>query len=182
MDLPVTGTIDLDGHLKMTVPIAGGVATFDALVPQSRSTFSNSSLQITGGACSQAQSLLEANQIASVTGTYIGTLQTRPFLVGNPVQTATVTATLAQSPSPNADGQFPLSGTITLAGACSGTYTFQDGLVYGERAMSPVQDTAAIFASAIFSAAAIPDASTLLGVVTNLAGCPDIYSGPMKRQ
>ena len=58
-----------------------------------------------------------STQIASLTGTFTGPVDVSPTLPSSP---GTVTATLTQSATPNASGQFPLTGTITFtSGSCS---------------------------------------------------------------
>lgn len=116
-DLAVTGTLDASNNLTLNIPISGGTATITATLPQNPQTFTPSSLQIVGGTCSMPATDMFIIQFAPVTGTYAGTLTTS----GTPATSATVSAVLTQSTTPNADGQFPLTGTLTIQGPCSVT-------------------------------------------------------------
>lgn len=183
-DLPLTGTLDPDGHLTMAVPVSGGVATFSLLVPQTRShLFSDSSLEITGGECVRARSSVGATQVPNVSGTYTGTLQSFTFPPRSVVQTTAVTAILVQSPTPNADGQFPLSGTVTSTDDCAGTFTFSDGIVTGEfvqtsgRLGTLMSPSVMMFSGLIFS-----DGSFFSAGIANFPGCSSILNGSLVRQ
>jgi hypothetical protein len=114
-DLAVTGTLDASNNLSLNIPISGGTATITAILPQDTQTFTTGSFQIIGGTCSMPATNMFITQFAPVTGTYTGTLATT---YGTAIS-ATVTAALVQSTTPNADGQFPLTGTVTIQGPCS---------------------------------------------------------------
>jgi len=116
-DLAVTGTLDASNNLTLTIPISGGTATIAATLPLDPQTFTQGSLQIVGGTCSMPSTAMNIVQFAPVTGTFTGTLTTS----GTPAISASVTAVLVQSTTPNADGQFPLTGTVTIQGPCSAT-------------------------------------------------------------
>jgi len=114
----VTGTLDASNNLTLTIPLSGGTATITAILPQDAQTFTPGSFQIVGGTCSMPATDMFITQFAPVTGTYAGTLATT---YNTPATGATVTAALVQSTTPNADGQFPLTGTVTIQGPCSVT-------------------------------------------------------------
>ena len=115
--LPVTGTLSSSGNLVLTVPISGGTATITATLGANLQTFNTGSWQIVGGGCAMGSTPMAILQFAPVTGTYVGTL-TSP---GSPTVSSTITAVLTQSATPDATGQFPLTGTVTSNGVCNGT-------------------------------------------------------------
>ena len=139
-DLAVTGSVttanSLSGtvnNLTLTIPISGGTATITAILPQNPQTFTPGSLQIVGGTCSMPATAMTIVQFAPVTGTYSGTLATS----GTPAISATVTAALVQATTPNADGLFPLTGTLTIQGPCSATLPLLPETVSGIGISSP---------------------------------------------
>jgi hypothetical protein len=121
-----TGTLDASNNLTLTAPLAGGTATITATLGSNAQTWADASYQIVGGSCAMSATSMTIAQIAPVTGTYIGTF-TQPSFSGTDVPIAggniTVTAVLTQSTTANADGSFPLTGTITTTGAVTGTTT-----------------------------------------------------------
>jgi hypothetical protein len=114
-----TGSIDSMGNLNLatmgvtvqlldTIPTAFATGTLTAGALPSQSPVCNA---ILGNAPAIG------TQIASLTGTFTGPVDVSPTL---PTSPGTVTATLTQSATPNASGQFPLSGTVTFtSGTCS---------------------------------------------------------------
>ena len=183
-DLPVTGTLDSAGNLTMSLPLSGGMATFSLQVPQSRAQIlSNSSLTVTGGSCARAQSPVSATKFADASGTYTGTLQSFAVPLRTVVQTATITAVLVQSPTPNADGQFPLSGTVTAAGDCSATFTFTDGIATGGYLQTSGRlGTLTSPSIMMFTASLNPLGSNLIAGIANFPGCNSFLNGILVRQ
>jgi hypothetical protein len=116
--LAATGTLSSSGNLVLTVPISGGTATITATFGSNLQTFTQGTWQISGGACAMPSTSMAINQFAPVTGTYVGTLTSS---LGSPTVSSTITAVLTQSSTPNAEGQFPLTGTVTSSGVCNGT-------------------------------------------------------------
>jgi hypothetical protein len=136
-DLVVTGTLDASNNLILTIPLSGGVTTITATLPQDPQTFTPGSFQIVGGTCAMPATDMFITQLAPVTGTYAGTLTT----FGTPAISATVTAVLVQSTTPNADGQFPLTGTITIQGPCSVTLPLLPETVSGNGISFPTSSS-----------------------------------------
>ena len=136
-DLPVSGSLDIAGNLTITFPMAGGVGTisFNATPPLRLPLFSGT-YQAIGGTCAQAAGSLTAFEVQNVTGSYVGTATQMYPIPSGSAPTSTVTAVLVQSVTANSDGQYPLAGTITSAGACNSTVTFNQGLVYGDTIQS----------------------------------------------
>ncbi|MGD0796202.1 MAG: hypothetical protein ABR910_00640 [Acidobacteriaceae bacterium] len=134
-DLPATGTLDAANNLTLSVAVAGGTATIQLALDQSLLTFATGTYSIAGGACAMSSTPMIAIQIPPVTGAYSGTLTE---LGSSPAVTATVTAQLTQSSTPNADGNFPSTGTVTIAGStCPATFSFSGELVAGPALDAP---------------------------------------------
>jgi len=183
-DLPVIGTLDTANNLSLTVPLSGGIATITATLPQNLHTFIPGSYQIVGGPCAMPATPMIISQFASATGTYAGTFNVIDTATNTSVPgTATaVTATLTQSSSPNADGQFPLAGTIAAAGACTASLVFTNALVSGDEVIAqPLAGPSS--PEGIFNGAIDPTATTLIGAFDLLSTCNyQIYQGTLTRQ
>jgi hypothetical protein len=95
-----------------------------------------------------------------------------------PGTTTNVTVTLVQATAPNADGQFPLSGTITATGACSGTFPVTNEVVSGGVFMpATLTGPPAVFAGGI------PPTATMLNADLNPSACgSQVYTGILTRQ
>jgi hypothetical protein len=143
-DLPTTGTVDASGNLILTTALAGGTATINAnVVTLGTTTFPNGltrtgpfyagTYQVVGGSCAQPSIALTIYSVPNVSGTYTGTMMQILFPSANPpLASITVAAVLTQAATPNADGEYPLSGTITATGDCNTTVNFTQGLVIGD--------------------------------------------------
>jgi hypothetical protein len=127
-DLPVTGTIDSANNLALNVAIGGGTAALQVPLTQDLQSAANGTYSIAGGTCGMASAPMFAIQIPPVTGTYAGTLT---LFQSSPAVTAAVTAQLTQSSTPTADGYFPLSGTISIAGGCPSTVSVSNEVLMG---------------------------------------------------
>jgi hypothetical protein len=142
-DLPFTGTTDSKGNLSLTSPLAGGVATITAniLTPQTVTLpdgtirtlpFFSGIYAVVGGSCAQPSIALNIVSVPNGSGTYTGTLTAlNPFNPSTPSATSTVTATLVQSTTPDADGKYPMTGSVTSTGDCNTSFTFNQGFVAG---------------------------------------------------
>ena len=179
-DLPATGTIDLNGDLTLTVPIAGGTATISATITTPES-YTNGTWQIAGGTCAMPATAIEIAQFAPATGTYTGVLNVIDTTTGLPVTgTATnVTISLDQSTTPNADGEFPLSGTITATGACAGSFPITNEVVSGGIFM-PASFTGPL---GVLNGGIIPTGTTLIADFMPDPACgSQLYNGILTRQ
>jgi hypothetical protein len=178
-DLPVSGTIDANNKVTLSVPIAGGTATITAIITTPQ-TYTNGTWQIVGGACAMPSTSISIAEFAPATGTYTGTLNVIDLTTNLPVPgTATpVTASLLQATTPNADGQFPLSGTITATGACAGTFPITNEVVSGGLFM-PVP-----LGSLTFNliGGILPSGTPLVGGFTTSACGSQLYQGTLTRQ
>jgi hypothetical protein len=123
-DLQATGTLDADNNLTLTFPIAGGAATITAALGPDLQSSAAGTWQIVGGSCATASAAITIAQYLPLTGTYVGYL-------ANGLANGSATAILTQSTTPNANGLFPLTGTIIVSGTCSGTMPMVAELVSG---------------------------------------------------
>jgi hypothetical protein len=118
-DITFTGSEDASGNLVLTsTNLPNNAATLSGVINTAGvAPYAGAALAVTGsGPCITSAPMLVGSEFPPATGTYAGTLQT------NSGPTATFTANLTQTPA-NLDGQFPLSGAITVAGAtCSNTF------------------------------------------------------------
>jgi hypothetical protein len=179
-DLQASGTIDPSGDLTLTVPIAGGTATIAATITTPES-YTSGSWQITGGACAMPATAIDIAQFAPVTGTYTGVLNVMDTTTNLPVPgTATnVTVSLDQSTTPNADGQFPLTGTITATGACAGAFPIANEVVSGGLFM-PLSVTGPL---GVLNGGIIPTGTTLIADFMPDPACgSQLYYGILTRQ
>ena len=179
-DLPAMGTIDTNGNLTLSVPIAGGTATITSTIVTPES-YTSGTWQVTGGACAMPATAIRMAQFAPATGTYTGVVNVLDTATDLPVPgTATnLTAALMQSTTPNADGQFPLSGTITASGACTGTFPITNEVVSGGIFM-PVAFTGPL---GVLFGGIIPTGTTLIAHFDPNPACgSQLYSGALTRQ
>lgn len=78
-------------------------------------------IEVDGATCAVASASAFGSQIATTTGTFIGTLTPSANGAPAPVTQGSATVTLAQSATPGADGQFTTTGTLSYQfGSCSG--------------------------------------------------------------
>lgn len=179
-DLQASGTLDPNGNLTLSVPISGGTATITTTIVTPES-YTNGTWQITGGACAMPATAIQIAQFAPATGTYTGVVNVLDTTTDLPVPgTATnITVTLAQTATPNADGQFPLSGTIAATGACTGTFPITNEVVSGGIFM-PVAFTGPL---GVLSGGIIPTGTTLIADFMPDPACgSQLYNGILTRQ
>lgn len=128
-DIAFTGSQTADGTLTLTsTNLPNNIATITLnFITLYNLTSGHGSMSITGsGPCSIPSTALFASEIQPVTVAYIGTVSAAS---GTP-STAAATANLTQATA-NSDGQFPVSGTVTIAGSsCTGNFSLT-GLVAG---------------------------------------------------
>jgi hypothetical protein len=177
-DLHATGTIDANNNLVLTIPIAGGTATITATIATPES-YTPGTWQISGGACATPSTAIQIAEFAPSTGTYTGVVNVLDTTTGLPVAgTATnVTAVLTQSTTPNADGEFPLSGTVTATGACTIGFPITNEVVEGGVFMS------ASYIGPVLDGGGSPTATMLVAdLISNSACSSQVYSGILTRQ
>jgi hypothetical protein len=105
-----------------SLPVAGNVVKVKLTIPMALNDNAVGSFEVDGPGCGIASAPAIAAQVAPMTGTFQGVAA--PAMGSSAgAQTATSTLTLVQAVSPDADGQFPLSGTVALAlGGCTASY------------------------------------------------------------
>jgi hypothetical protein len=130
-DLYATGTLTTSGNLSLTFPLSGGTATITATLGPDLHSYADGSWQIAGGACGMHATPIDIFQYAPITGTYTDTFYVMNNNVAVLSTETNITAILSQSSTPNADGLFPLTGTVTATGACAASLTIDD-LVSGD--------------------------------------------------
>lgn len=111
----ITGTVSGSSVALTTGAVAGQIITIAAT--GSGSNF-HGTYAIAGGNCDGDQGNVTANAVASITGTWSGTVEVSSAPV-------TISMALTQAQTVSADGTFSLSGTVTYSGAivCSTTAT-----------------------------------------------------------
>jgi hypothetical protein len=126
----VTGTLDANDNLTLTAPIASGTATITATLGSNPQSLADASFQIVGGSCATSATPSTIAQYAPLTGTYKGTFNVTDSIInpqaGNVPDSGTnilVTAVLTQSTTPSANGEYLLTGTVNVTGACTDSET-----------------------------------------------------------
>ena len=119
--VPVSGAIDLAGHLTITGPISRGTLTLSGTLSTDRKSLTSATYTVTGGDCAfpaaksvfardDSSNPVTAEQFQPVSGTYAGTLTTGDG------ETFSLSSTLTQTSQPDADGVYHVSGTATSPG------------------------------------------------------------------
>lgn len=119
--ISVSGGVDAKNMLTLTSSklASGGVVRIQLLTIPALGSTAPGTIQVTGGSCPYASAGAVGVEVASVTGSFAGTLV--PGTIANPGTTGGVAVTLAltQAATPNPDGQFALSGNLVLTvGSC----------------------------------------------------------------
>jgi hypothetical protein len=174
-----TGSIDSTGTLSLTAPFV----VLQLQVPTTSATVLNGTLTAGGDLCQTIMSgSVVATQIASLTGTYTGTLtdSSAPGLSG------TAILALTQTAAPNSSGQFPLSGSITFPSSSGFGTAPLGGTVAGEGIALSDSSTAPNSPTVNLTAAATADGSKI--TVSNLLysnfgpGAVFNFTGTLTRQ
>lgn len=173
-DIPFTGSIANNVLTLTSGSFSNSIAT---LAIQQFATnnvgvnLASGTVVITGGTCALASTTLQAVAVPSFSGTWTGTLS-------GPVSGG-ISLSITQAAA-NADGQFPVSGTVTFGGSsCSFSVNGVSGLVRGYNlslgsGQTPPDNEVGINASTITSPA------TVTLNVYAAVGCPaGSYSGTM---
>ena len=130
--ISVSGAVDSSGNLSITLPVGGGTATLTAALSTNLETENPGSFKIVGGTCAMPSTPMEIAQYAPLNGTYKGTFNLLNSsglpTTGNPI---TVTAMLTQSSTPNANDEYPVTGSITTTGTCTANITLANTYVLG---------------------------------------------------
>ncbi len=106
----VSGKADSNNLLTLTGPVAGGTLTVSGTLAADGKSLSSATYNVVGGSCALAQKVQAVAQAFSpMQGNYAGAFADAD---GNIAQ---VTANLSQSTTPDANGNFTLAGTATVA-------------------------------------------------------------------
>jgi hypothetical protein len=119
-------------------------------------------------------------EIAPLNGTYTGTFTESASTVASPIPSGTVSLALTQSPTPNASGQFPLTGTLTFTGGgCTMAQVPLSGTVSGEGVALNWYSVAVGMGSVNLAASTNPTASQIAvsGLVFSPSPCAPSNSG-----
>lgn len=106
----VSGSADSNSVVTLTGPVAGGTFTVTGSLAADGKSLTNATYTVVGGSCAFAQKVQAVAQAFSpMQGSYAGNFADAD---GNIAQ---VTANLSQSTTPDANGNFTLAGTATVA-------------------------------------------------------------------
>jgi hypothetical protein len=140
-DITFAGIEDAMGNLTLvSTNLPNNMVTYTATIGTGTVAGSLGGLVISGsGPCAMKDDAYRGTELASISGTYTGSLSASP----GPTAAFTVAATQAAA---NADGQFPTSGTVTAAGtSCTNVFSYA-GLVTGatlSATLTPISGPAA---------------------------------------
>ena len=169
------GVLDASNNLSLAFPIAGGEASINASLGSTPQTLAYGSFQIVGGSCAIGATPSTIAQYAPLTGTYAGTFNLPASQSNVPTagSTISVTAVLTQATTSNSSGQFPITGTITVTGACSESVSFAGFTSGGNFYYS---------SSPYFMGSFDPTASNIYDAVYQSTHCNASYQGTLTRQ
>jgi hypothetical protein len=176
----VTGSIDANNNLTLSLPLGGGIANITAIVGSNLETAAAGSFEIVGGTCATPATPMSITEYAAVTGTYTGSFTNMQDGTASPV-----TAALTQSTIPNSDGVFPLTGTITLTGQCNTSFVIDSSHSYVEgdvvSAMSGAPNPISPYSLLGYNASNASTISSAGLYQANQKGCIE-YEGTLTRQ
>lgn len=107
--ITVKGTTDGNGITTLSGPVAGGTVTVTGTLAADGRSLSKATVNVSGGQCAYATAAQATVQnYSAVAGTYAGNLSDAQGPVMN------VTASLSQAANGDQNGNFTLSGTVSL--------------------------------------------------------------------
>lgn len=107
----LTGGADEKHVVTLSGPVAGGKLTLTGTLAEDGRSLTNASYTVSGGSCGLSTAVQATAQAFNpVTGNYAGTF------ADTSGQVAQVVANFSQSTTPDANGNFTLAGTATVAG------------------------------------------------------------------
>ena len=107
----VAGAADSNNLVTLTGPLAGGTLTLTGTLAADGRSLANATYNVVGGACAlPAKVTASAQAFTPITGHYTGNFGDASG------QVAQVSATFAQSPAADPNGNFTLSGSATVTG------------------------------------------------------------------
>jgi hypothetical protein len=181
-DIDLSGSEDATGNLTLTsTNLAGNVVTIKGAVTVTGGVIQTSSyaFTVTGSApCAPLSASLSGSQIPSFTGNFAGSLNST---LGT---TASFAVDLTQG-SANADGQFPLTGTVAVSSsACSVTFPLSiffsgEGFTANLTSSSGPASTAVLTATSVVTGSP----SFLSNVDIAITGCnAGTFTGSLTKQ
>jgi hypothetical protein len=179
-DINFTGNQTADGKLTLTsTNLPNNTATITGTI---NATYGynqfNGNMVISGdGSCATTKTAFIGAEVPNISGTYSGSI------TSTSAGTAAVTATLTEAAA-NTDGQFPLTGTVNVAGAtCANTFS-ATGLVSGETITATLTSTSGPGATINVYSTANPIAGTPLPLYVQIvSGCNGgPYTGSITKQ
>lgn len=106
----LAGTADEKNNVTLTGPVSDGTLTVTGTIAADGKSLTNAVYNVVGGACALSQKVqATAQAFLPLTGSYIGNFADAD---GNIAQ---VTANFSQSTTPDANGNFTLAGTASVA-------------------------------------------------------------------
>ena len=133
-DIAFSGSMDQNNLLTLeSARFGGNVATFKIQFPLSTAANNLNNATgtaiVTGGGCAEPTSSVLAEFIPSITGTYIGSMGPEP---GQAITGAQGPATLVLTQAAaNADGEYPVTGTLTFSSTLCSVSTPLTGMLQG---------------------------------------------------
>ena len=165
--IPLSGVSGADSMVTLTGSLAGGTLTISGALTADGKTLTGASYNVTGGSCAfSAAAEATAQAYSPVSGSYAGTFTN---VTGH---TIAFNVDLSQSTTPDANGNFTLTGGSTLLNnfCFNGQIDISNALVTGDNFTLTYTDTA-LGNSVLVEGTLSVDASTL--TVTNW-----VLSGP----
>jgi hypothetical protein len=130
----VSGSANRQGAVTLSGPLAGGTLSIQGNLASDGKSLTDASYTVSGGTCAFAQAAVASAQAYSpIDGAYTGSFTDADGVV------ATISANLSQSPAPNSQGNYILTGsaglpnnpcfssstlTVTHTEVTGGTFTF----------------------------------------------------------
>jgi hypothetical protein len=137
LGIPVTGTIDSTGNLKLVSGSSNGqVVTLSGVVSSDGGTLSGGQYSIAGGCADKDSGTANGYRIPNISGPYTGSATLGGIVPGTTEQQITVSSQITQA-SVATGFSYPLSSSISVAGiSCfsSGTNTTSllGGIIFGQ--------------------------------------------------
>jgi len=120
----VTGSLDSKNNLALTSSALpnGNTVKIALAINAAQAPYYSGTIEVDGTACTFPSTTALGAQIANATGTYTGTLPPGTVITPGTGPSAMVSLAFTQSATPQADGQFPVTGTLNYTvGTCSGS-------------------------------------------------------------
>jgi hypothetical protein len=121
----ITGSVDSKNNLSLnssTMPNGTTIKVFLEMAGSQQPYSGTGTIEVDGSTCTFPSTVAIGNQILSTSGTFAGTLAPGTLVSPGSGPSATISLVLAQSATPQSDGQYPATGTLNYAvGSCAGS-------------------------------------------------------------